>query len=152
MTSDKFFEQLSKNYMYDIIFVDGMHLYDYVLRDINNSLKHLNPKGVIVVHDCNPKKKNLVRPYEEYNGGPWCGTVWQAIAHLRMKRGDLQICVVDIDYGCGIIKKGQQEVFKPFPVGHIPIMEDILIYDFLVEHREELLNVCSVEEFKEDYA
>ena len=53
MTSDEFF----KNHIaqkYDIIFIDGLHLFEQVYKDIINSLLYLNDNGTIVVHDCNP--------------------------------------------------------------------------------------------------
>jgi hypothetical protein len=39
-TTDKFFEEFSKNKKFDIIFIDANHNYDYVLRDFNNSIDH----------------------------------------------------------------------------------------------------------------
>ena len=39
-TSDEFFESNKKNF--DIIFIDGLHEYDQVKRDIKNSIKFLN--------------------------------------------------------------------------------------------------------------
>ena len=151
MTSDKFFEKITKDVMYDIIFVDGMHLHDYALRDINNSLNHLYPSGAIVVHDCNPTKEDLTRPYEEYKGGAWCGTTWKAIAQLRMKRKYLRVCTVNTDYGCAVIKRGVQTVYKPSPDLRVPLSA-LTKYKFLENNRKELLNLVSVEEFKENYA
>ena len=47
--SDDFFEQISINKKYDIIFIDGLHLEYQVTKDIQNSLKHLNEGGTIVM-------------------------------------------------------------------------------------------------------
>src|SRR5690554_871976 len=55
MSSDEFFESLDEDQKYDIIFIDGLHHADQVLKDINNSLKHLNENGVIVCHDMLPE-------------------------------------------------------------------------------------------------
>jgi len=52
MTSDDFF-QTNKS-KFDCIFIDGLHHYEQVIRDINNSLKILNDNGVILIHDCLP--------------------------------------------------------------------------------------------------
>ena len=35
---------------------------------------------------------------------PWNGTVWKAIYDLRTSRTDLKVCVVDTDWGIGIVK------------------------------------------------
>ena len=53
-TSDEFFK--SNKEEFDIIFLDGLHTYEQTIKDINNSLKFLNTRGVILIHDCLPKK------------------------------------------------------------------------------------------------
>lgn len=118
MTSDEFFYRLDndhlnlpKDYKWDIIFIDGLHISTQVLKDINNSLNHLNPDGFILLHDCNPPSYFLQREnYLDENGqyiGFWNGTVWKTIYYLRCHRDDLKICVIDSDWGVGIIKRGQ---------------------------------------------
>ena len=51
-TSDNFFKQNSD--FFDCIFIDGLHKYDQVKRDILNSLDHLSQNGIIMLHDCLP--------------------------------------------------------------------------------------------------
>jgi len=141
MTSDDFFEKISKYKMYDIIFIDGLHLYKQVLRDIENSLNHLNPKGTIVVHDCNPiSKKAQLEDRNEVK--KWNGTVWKSFALLRMSREDLEMYVVDVNQGCGIIRRGSQKLFKKK-------YKDKLNYNFLKRNRKKLLNLCSAKKFCE---
>ncbi len=53
-TSDNFFKKNNKKF--DIIFIDGLHEYDQVKKDINNSLLFLNDNGVIFLHDCMPMR------------------------------------------------------------------------------------------------
>ena len=48
-TSDDFFIDNTKNF--DVIFIDGLHTYEQCQRDCINSLKFLNPRGVILFHD-----------------------------------------------------------------------------------------------------
>tara|TARA_Y100000114_G_scaffold51894_2_gene47399 strand:+ start:4587 stop:5195 length:609 start_codon:yes stop_codon:yes gene_type:complete len=48
-TTDDFFK--SCNEKWDGIFIDASHDYDQVIRDSENSIKHLNQGGVIVWHD-----------------------------------------------------------------------------------------------------
>jgi len=142
MTSDAFFAKIPKSKAYDIIFIDGLHLEEQTMRDVNNSLKHLNDGGIIVMHDCSPFKKTwqLSHPLksERYN---WNGTVWKAFAKLRMTREDLFMCVVETDYGCGIVYPGSQKLFVPKE------KEFELNFEFLEENRKELLNLILVEEF-----
>ena len=118
MTSDDFFHQLESgvldipaNYKWDIIFIDGLHISDQVLKDVNNSLNHLSDNGYIILHDCNPP--DAFHQREDYciDGiyFPWNGTVWKALYYLRAHSKDLKIGVVDTDWGTGIITRGESE-------------------------------------------
>jgi hypothetical protein len=48
-TSDIFFKANNKEF--DLIYIDGNHLYDFVKKDISNSLKFLKKNGIIVLDD-----------------------------------------------------------------------------------------------------
>jgi|TARA_B110000116_G_scaffold271200_1_gene291286 hypothetical protein len=48
-TSDKFF--LTNNSKFDLIYIDGNHLYDFVKKDLLNSLNCLNQNGIIILDD-----------------------------------------------------------------------------------------------------
>lgn len=48
-TSDQFFKK--NKIKFDLIYIDGNHLKSYVKREIKNSLKFLNKKGLIVLDD-----------------------------------------------------------------------------------------------------
>ncbi len=108
MTSDVFFAQNKK--FFDIIFLDGLHIYEQTIKDIDNSLKFLNDNGVILVHDCLPKKiwnQIVPRMY-----GHWNGDVWKAIVHSRTyDYAETYTCVVD--HGIGIIfkRKNKDKLF-----------------------------------------
>lgn len=139
MTSDEFFEKISNSLKYDIIFIDGLHLEYQVDKDISNSLKHLNTKGTIVLHDCNPPDyKYQIETYDKNSA--WTGTVWKSYAKLRISSPNLKMYVVDTDWGVGIIQRGSQELFKT---------KTILNYEFLEKNREELLNLISPKKFIE---
>ena len=71
-TSDNFF--LKNQIFYDIIFIDGLHIYNQVRKDIANSLKFLKPNGIIILHDCLPLKirdQMVPRSHEHWNGDTW---------------------------------------------------------------------------------
>lgn len=152
MTSDEFFEK--NNQFFDIVFIDGLHESTQVERDINNSLNFLNQGGYIICHDINPlieehqlskidARRNLYASKERKNGNPnwgaWNGDCWKAWVKLRSTRKDLEMFVVDTDYGCGIIKKGVQEVLN--------LSESQITFLNLEKNREEWLNLISVNEF-----
>jgi len=85
MTSDELFATLPKDKKYDMIFIDGLHHELFVHRDIINSLKHLNPGGVICVHDVIPINYTATTAYYdgEIHKQGWNGDVWKAIANLQ---------------------------------------------------------------------
>jgi len=120
-TSDEFFRVLEngeldkeKDFKWDVIFIDGLHTSYQVERDIKNSLNHLSENGTIVLHDCNPPTEYHARAdYYDYSTvaqGCWNGTVWKAIYKLRCFNKDVDVCVVDKDLGCGVVRKGSQEL------------------------------------------
>lgn len=112
VTSDEFFRNTGAGDKYDIIFIDGLHRADQVWRDINNSLNHLSSCGVIVLHDCNPPSAEFAD--EEFRqdwltSGRWNGTTWKAMWKYFFE-GEFQSCVVDCDWGCGIIDKSKRNI------------------------------------------
>lgn len=99
-TSDDFFRENSE--LFDCIFIDGLHVYSQVLRDIKNSIKILSLDGVILVHDCLPEK--IYNQYVPRCTYKWKGDVWKAIVELRTYE-NLNIQTILIDEGIAVIKK-----------------------------------------------
>lgn len=136
MTSDEFFEKNSERF--DVIFIDGLHLSEQVLKDILNALDILNDGGYIICHDMNPIKEE--HQHRDVRGYLWNGDCWKAFVQLRSERNDLEMFVVNADHGCGVIKKGSQ----------IPIKIDgEMNYNSLDNNRKEWLNLITSEEFLE---
>lgn len=141
--SNQFFSENKDTY--DIILIDGHHAEKQVDSDIENSLKILESNGTILVHDCNPKHEALTTPIVPPKIRPtafaWTGMVWKSIAKLRMNRPDLSVCVLDLDFGLAIIRRGTQKLF--------PQCE--LNWRLMQTHRKELLNLIDVDEFLHQY-
>ncbi|WP_420422344.1 class I SAM-dependent methyltransferase [Simkania sp.] len=137
MTSDEFFARYSNKY--DIVFIDGLHLCDQVIRDVVNSLASLNEGGMIVMHDCLPVTFENQVPYVIQ--GAWNGDVWKAAAHIRMHMPDVYFCVLDMDWGCGIVNPSFGQETYPY----VPFND--LDWNFYVENRDSLLNVKKVEDY-----
>jgi len=138
-TSDKFFVNTSETW--DLIFVDGDHDEQQVDRDVRNALAHLTANGTMVLHDCNPPTEWHQRTSAHVVGrDAWNGRPWKSIAKLRIGRPDLAVCVVDTDFGVGVVRCGRQKLFD-IPAGFA------LNYKSLAEHRKALLNLISVDEF-----
>jgi len=139
MTSDEFFA-MNKD-TFDLIFIDGLHHADQVERDIINALKVLNDNGTIVVHDCNPGTREMQIVPLPAGQTTWTGDVWKAWVKLRATRPDLKMYVIDIEYGCGIIRIGSQRIIE-LPEG--------LNYEALDKNRQEFLNLVDVNFFLKD--
>ena len=99
-TSDEFFRE-NKN-KFDIVFIDGLHTYNQVKKDILNSINCLKEEGIVLVHDCMPDSlsKQAVPRYRM----SWNGDVWKAIVDLRQNEY-LETYTCKIDQGIGVIKK-----------------------------------------------
>lgn len=129
MTSNQFFDQNDK--LFDIIFIDGLHLSEQVYKDILNSLKFLKENGTIVVHDLNPP--NEMAQKREKIQNCWAGDCWKAWVRLREERDDLEMKVFDMDVtGCGVINRGKQKKL---------IRQEPLEYRYLEENRKQWLNL-----------
>jgi len=139
VSSDDFFDLLKGHdeIKYDIIFIDGLHHWEQVEKDLLNSLNHLQSKGVIVMHDCNPMFEVTQRRYAVV--GAWNGDTWKAFTKFRTTREDLEMYVVDTDHGIGVVKIGNQKLYTP------TILD--MDYSLLDNNRKELLNLITIEEF-----
>jgi hypothetical protein len=141
LTSDDFFKQ--NNETFDVIFIDGLHWSEQVYRDIINSLNVLSDGGVIICHDMNPHSEIIQRYPQAIPESEWTGDCWKAWVKLKTEREDLEMFVIDTDYGCGVIRKGKQNL--------INITEE-LNWELLDNKRKELLNLISTENFLNSYA
>jgi predicted O-methyltransferase YrrM len=87
MTSDDFFTQLDERAIFDVVFIDGMHQVDYVIRDINNAVRFIADGGYLFLDDILPMEKSeqlavpAIHKYEDgilkYHMTPWTGDVWK---------------------------------------------------------------------------
>lgn len=98
-TSDDFFAQkfLERNGIrLGLSFLDGMHLYEYLLRDFMNAEANSRPEGVILMHDCVPFNHGMTtRDLNNIPRAAWTGDVWKLIPILQRWRPDLTVTVLD---------------------------------------------------------
>ena len=135
MMSDEFFEKNAGKKKFDLVFIDGYHEHQQVLRDITNSLECLTENGTIVLHDMLPPTRDL----EAINR---TGTGWRAFADLRASREDLTMFTCPPPWGTedglGVIRRGKQDIFT----------KDVEYdYDFFLENRNQLMNIITPTEF-----
>lgn len=141
MTSDEFFASLPPDRKFDIIFVDGLHIYEQCYTDIENSVRHLSDNGFVLCHDMNPINKWVCRRFPaEGETGPWTGDVYKAFVKFRCNYLNYSCCLLyDCDWGVGVIRKG---------IGRKIICDaDNLAYDDFANNKNYLMNCISVYDF-----
>ena len=97
-TSDEFFARAHPFAhfdagVFDLAFIDGMHLAEFALRDLINTERHSHPGSVIVIDDVLPR--NVREASREHVSGAWAGDVFKMIDVLRARRPDLVLLEVD---------------------------------------------------------
>ena len=137
MTSNEFFKR-NKNF-FDCIFIDGLHVYEQVREDIRNSIKFLNPNGVIILHDCLPLKIwNQIVP-KIY--GHWNLYVWKAIVEARtMNYIDTYTCKAD--HGLGIIFKRENKNLLTLDIANF---KKLKFKDYYINHNK-FMNIIEADD------
>lgn len=107
MTSDDFFADHDPAEILgspvDFAFLDGLHCFEFLLRDFMNTEKASTTSAVIALHDCVPFSSAIVArdekaprdPAHDVHPGAWAGDVWKVLPILKQYRPDLQVRVLD---------------------------------------------------------
>jgi hypothetical protein len=73
----------------DLAFLDGLHLFEFLLRDLINVCGHLRRNSVVLLHDCLPLTEAMAarRPAGAKTEDPrdnwWTGDVWKVLYVVR---------------------------------------------------------------------
>lgn len=137
MTSDEFFKNNKKEF--DVIFIDGLHTYEQVQKDIINSLKVLKKSGIILFHDFLPLDEISADPVRRLRG--WNGDVWKVGVELSNSQG-LILKIVNIDCGVGILKKSDNYKFN------FMNLKNKSFDDFFNNYRNQMSIITSSEALK----
>lgn len=62
MTSDEFFASFNNEIKFDLIFIDGLHIFEQACRDLLNSLSHITDRGIILLDDTFPTSLAAAQP------------------------------------------------------------------------------------------
>jgi hypothetical protein len=108
-TSDDFFathdvkKELSGKEI-DLAFIDGMHHFEFALRDFMNIERNAHHDSVILIHDCYPLGK--LTSARQRTTICWSGDVWKLIVCLLKYRPDLDVHVIlTPPTGLGIVSR-----------------------------------------------
>jgi predicted O-methyltransferase YrrM len=77
----------------DLAFIDGMHLFEFALRDFINVEGYAAPDAVVVFDDVLPR--NQQEASRTPCPGDWTGDVWRVHPYLARYRPDLDLILVD---------------------------------------------------------
>ena len=136
MTSDHFFKENKEKF--DLIFIDGLHVYEQVIKDIFNSINVLKKNGIILVHDCLPRKLWYQTPTRMSD--TWNGDVWKAIVECRtLEYIDTYTCLAD--EGIGVIKVQKNNNLLKLKLSNFKKLK----YKEYYSNRDSLMNIISVE-------
>jgi len=109
VTSDVFFQSNTKKF--DLIFIDGLHEYDQVKKDLINAFKCLNDNGFIMLHDTLPMDERTTKVPRQTK--EWHGDVYRLVLELH------KICkyvTINTDNGCTICWKGTSRERSEIPL------------------------------------
>jgi hypothetical protein len=126
MTSDAFFAAYDGP-PFDVIFIDGLHLYPQVHRDLDNALRHLAPGGWIGMHDMLPRDW-LEEHVPQIRTSGWTGDGWKTAFELAAAE-NVDFRLITIDYGV--------VVARPTGPARLPDLSAELAdkrFKFLAEH------------------
>ncbi len=94
--SDDFFAahdlELLLDGSFDLAFIDGLHVFEQVLRDFINLEKIAASDSIIMIHDCLPLDRRTSERQRKTIF--WSGDVWKIIPCLKQERPDLSIFTV----------------------------------------------------------
>jgi hypothetical protein len=68
-SSDEFFAEMPNSFLFDLVFIDGLHTAEQVTKDFINSYNRSNRGGLIILHDTHPP--------EGYDKPHLCGDVYR---------------------------------------------------------------------------
>ena len=135
-TSDNYFArpkavEFFPGRLIDLSFIDGMHLFDFALRDFINIERFSRWTSLVVFDDMLPR--SIDEAARDRHTGPWTGDVYKLVEVLGEHRPDLLCVVVDTQ------PTGQLLVFGGDPDNRIlPSLYDELIEKWVVPDPQEV--------------
>jgi hypothetical protein len=106
MGSDEFFKAHRVRDFFptgpDICFLDGMHRFEYLLRDFINAEAACHRNSIILMHDCLPSNERMAERNNRLDEAEdiatrsaWTGDVWRVLTVLKKHRPDLRVMQLD---------------------------------------------------------
>jgi len=97
VTSDTFFDQHASTVLagmhLDLVFIDGMHLFEFALRDFINAERWASGTTVVVIDDIFPN--HPLQASRKRQSRVWTGDIWKLHHCLQVNRPDLLLMPLD---------------------------------------------------------
>jgi hypothetical protein len=77
---------------FDLAFIDGLHLFEFALRDFMNTERHSSSRGVVIFDDVLPR--NVDEAARDRHTRAWTGDVYVVLEVLARYRPDLTVMIV----------------------------------------------------------
>jgi len=88
----------------DLAFLDGMHNFEFTLRDFINVEKHCTRKSTVLIHDCYPLNRETAG--REHDTPFWSGDIWRLFLALKKYRPDLELhTIATAPTGLGVVRR-----------------------------------------------
>jgi hypothetical protein len=114
----------------DLAFIDGMHQFEFALRDFINIEKHCSTQSTVLIHDCYPLTRLTAE--RERKTLFWSGDVWRLILILRKYRPGLAVNVIaTAPTGLGVVR-GLDPASTVLPERMHEIVSEYLALDYSV--------------------
>ncbi len=95
-TSDDFFAKHASAILKappELVLVDGMHIFEYALRDFINVERYSSPHTVVVIDDVFPNSQ--AQAARKRITKAWAGDIWKLMQVLQQYRPDLKLLALD---------------------------------------------------------
>ena len=134
----------------DLAFIDGMHLYEFALRDFIGVERLAHPGTVTVFDDVLPRNQHEAARVQ--CPGDWTGDVWRVEPILRAWRPDLRIALVDtqptgvmVVYGLDptstVLSDEYEEILRHWPLEDVPVPDPVLHRHHAIPAAEALAQI-----------
>lgn len=100
LPSDAYFDGLSGDERFDVVFVDGLHVFRQAYRDVLNAASVLAPGGAILIDDVVPTTAAAAHPSKavsrslDPSSQDWMGDVYKVVIALERHHPEIEVRII----------------------------------------------------------
>lgn len=133
----------------DLVFVDGLHEFKQVIRDVANAGKNAKDDAVILVHDVLPVDQKSALPKRKTRH--WPGDVYKAVAFIKIKMPSLNLDLINayptglaVITGCGSAEF--DTLNSEISDENLQEFENLTVEDYYSSHISEAMRISGTAE------